>query len=353
MQKNNALRTFIILSSILYAHQSFASTLFTFTPTYIPADGLVLHERRTQAIERLKNNNFSPTYVRITGHNYLWHLQKDIQTTDETVMLYSRGFRGRGAVIGTFLFSQFNYGEAFRTIYTYIQVGSIQCPTIGFDYMDTVDNFDYGCVIRAERLQYVLEQVQQKSKSIILFGDSIGAKTMFYLATQNPLKHVKALVFESPLFDMKNMVHNEAKHDFWWLPDSGKNKLYDALSAILPKYKPEEEITLEKLASVPKDIPIFFAHLYNDKLIDNQAAKDIVNTLHDSGHTVYFIVIDNPKVCHSCIATTPPFIKAINAFYKKYDLPHNAAHAQEGQDILERAWQNSFSNTIEHIEPVR
>ncbi len=352
MQKNNVIiPTFIILMGMLCTQQSSASPVFTFKPTYIPANGLVLYERCADAAERLKNNNFSPTYVRITGQDNLWHLQRGVQVTDEAVMLYSRGFRGQLGVIGTFIFRHLNYGQSLPTIYKYIQSGSIQCSTIGFDYIDTVDNFDHGCAIRAECLRHTLNHVQQKTKNIILFGDSIGAKTILCLATQNPLDHVKALVLESPLFDMKNMVRNEAKHDFWWLPDSGKEKLYDMLCRILPKYKPEDEITLERLANVPKDIPIFYAHLYNDNLIDNQTAKDLVKALRDSEHTVYFIVIDNPKAKHSRIADSQPFIKAVNAFYKKYDLPYNADLAQEGQEILERALENTTSNSIEHIEP--
>lgn len=331
------------------------SAPFTLTKTSIPANGPCIAESCRDATYRLKMDSFVPTYLHIKTHDYIWHLQNGVQSVNdhEPVTVYSRGYRNGALLIGSFLFHNLNRAQSLPTVYKYIQVGNINTKQIvSFDYIDTIKSFDHGCTQRASSLKKIIQPLEQKNKNIILFGDSLGAKTILYLATQQSLSHVKAIVLESPVFDLKNMIKNEIQHDFWWLYDY-QEKMYDVLCSLLPAYEPNADLTLDALKNIPYNIPIFIAHLHNDKLLDNETAKKIVNTLRDNGCSVYFLVIDHPHTQHSCIATSAPFIHGLNAFYKKYNLPHNQQFAHIGSDILARSHENTLKDAIIHIESVK
>ena len=323
---------------------------FTLLPTTIPANGPVVFERASDVFDAFKESyrDFTPRYVQITGQDKLWHLQRQVQTTSKKkpVVIYSRGFRGKFEAL---ISRNFNYGHSFIALYKYIQIGLIHSPAIGFDYLDLWNNFDHGGAKRVEQLDFVLRQSQNKESDIILMGDCIGAKTIIKLTDVNTYNQVKALVLEAPGLDFEVMTRNIAKNKFNYAK-KGSDRLCYAFTHLLPRYDKNSDDTLAAAKLIPTHIPIFLAHLYNDQMIRNEEMQELVQTLRDSGHTVYFLVVDYPLVTHSHIAVTEPYRKALNAFYKKYELPYDPQLAQNGNVILERAAQNAQSATIEHIE---
>lgn len=340
-----------LLSQALDAKDVKQVKIFTFEPSAEVADSIPGIKSCKETVKALRKQQkqtiINPFYVHIKELSQAWLLSPGIQKDqdNEVVTLFSRGIRD---IKETFLSKKNNYGKSFISIYKYVQIGVIQTKAIVFDYIDTWLNFDFGGKTRTAVLESILDDLQQKNKSVVLFGDCVGAKTILQCIDHSKFKHVKAIILEAPLFDVSNVAKNIAKNKVKWLP-FGKSILHSILTKLMPSYQKSTDIDYHKI-DLPKEIPILMTHLYNDTLVDNDTMSKMVATLVDSGHTVYYLIIDDPSVNHSRIGTTKPFITTINAFYKKLGLPHNGQLASQGEQYLERALHNAIEKKIQHIE---
>lgn len=348
--------TLPILSLFLYAlfpaKYEHVKQVFTLQSTDKSVESIPA-KRCSEIVKSLEEQTAERNYLQMTGKSSLYLFEPGIHAhTDQTITIFSRGIHGfKGIRNSTFFNISTNLGKSFIAAYKYTQVGLIQTPSIGFDYIDSWPYFDHACEQRVQAIKPIIEEVQKKTDSIILFGDSNGAKAILNSAEKVPFEKVKAIVLESPVLSLKNLSKNAALNYTSKLP-YGKKVVYTAFRVMAPFYTIANDFNFDKVKKIPKNIPIFIGHLHNDELIDNASILKLVSSLRESGHTVYLLVIDDPKTRHSRIAVNQPFIKAVNAFYKAHNLPYDETLAQEGAEILDKALQNGTDGTITSIEQV-
>lgn len=275
-----------------------------------------------------------------------WHVKTglDIIQENEPVFIYSRGYagakrpaepakkerqrglcsipkRGGGIVVGS----------------QWLKGGIINGTCVMFDYPDTRNYFDFGLTNDQECLECIYDAVRAKTENIILFGNCRGSKALLtYLSRSRP-EDIKAVILDAPFMDLDQFTKEISKNYGAHLPFSQKitKKI---ITDWHPTYLKRNDLTMDELKSIPFGIPIFIGHLLGDSLVSDQMIKDMVKILQDSGHIVYLLVIDDKTKSHSRLYQTKPFQQAVNAFLKKYDLPHDETLAAEGATMLSHAY---------------
>ena len=90
------------------------------------------------------------------------------------------------------------------------------------------------------------------------------------------------------------------------------------------------------IENIPKDIPILIVCSLEDRLVPASTSINIYKKLVESGHEhTYLFVTEHGK--HAAILQGPDGVKyqwVVNAFYKKYNLPYDAASAAQGKSLL-------------------
>jgi len=304
----------------------------------------------SQVIKELQQGSYQECLLRITQLDHLWNFQPGFQNPDkdEPVVLFSRGFRG---VKESFVRIGHNYGKCLPMAYKYAQVGIVQTRAMGFDYTDTWPTFDHAGKKRINTFNSALKELSAQCNNIILFGDCIGGKTILNCSDRSCFDNVKAIILEAPVFNVRSLAQNIGANNLKKIP-GGSKIMYVFFRYMFPAYKKRHDITLERIKTIPTHIPILIGHLYHDQLVSDNHMKRMVAALVDSGHQVYWLVIDHPAVTHSRIGTTNPFIKSVNAFYKKHNLPYNEKLASQGEQMLLDAASNAMNKEILHIEKV-
>lgn len=337
----------IIYSSFTIDHKSIRC--FTISKTDKSPE-LEPYKSCSDLVQAIKRGSYQECLLRITKTDQLWSFQPGFQISDkdEPVVLFSRGFRG---VKDSFVHRRRNYGQCLPMAYKHAQIGIVQTRAIGFDYIDRFFTFDHAGKRRIDTFIAVLKELSAQCNKIILFGDCIGGKTILSCTDRTAFNNVSAIILEAPVFNIRSMAENIGAHNLKKIP-GGSKMMYIMFRYMFPAYKKRHDITLERIKTVPTHIPILIGHLYHDQLVSDQNMKLMVAALVDSGHQVYFLVIDNPKVTHSRIGTSNAFRYTVNAFYKKHNLPHDAQLALLGEQMLENAAQNATNKEILHVEKV-
>lgn len=211
---------------------------------------------------------------------------------------------------------------------------------IMFDYPDTRSFFDFGLNNDRNCLDTIYGALSQKTQNIVLFGNCRGSKALLNFLSHSCPQHIRAVVLDAPFLDLVQFTQEIGKSYGKRIPFS-KDIAYKVITYWHPSYRLEDDLTIDDLKNIPQHIPIFIGHLYHDALVSDQLIKDAVKTLRDSGHTVYLLVIDDKDRSHSRLYQTEPFAKAVNAFLKEYNLPHDTKLAHDGRFLLNYAMHNT------------
>lgn len=222
----------------------------------------------------------------------------------------------------------------------------IHTPFISFNYPDATDKFyrvnyhetSFGQENEIGRLNkaYIsaIDQYKKDTANVILWGLSRGASNVLIFAGLYELDNVKAIVVESPYYSMSEVIESlMVKKNLNWLGTSYGETVAEF---IFKKYNRYGWSPAKCLETIPQDIPIFIICSKEDSLVPASTSINVYKKLVEAGHKhTYIFVADHGK--HAAILQGPDGEKyqcVVNAFYKKYKLPHCPISAAQGESSL-------------------
>lgn len=217
-------------------------------------------------------------------------------------------------------------------------------PFVSFNYPDATDKFyrvnyaetSFGQENEIGRLNkaYTETLSHHNNCNIILWGLSRGASNLLIFAGLYDLANVKAIVIESPYYSMSEVIENVMiKINLNWLPLSYGESLAEL---IFKRYTRYGWSPAKYIENIPKDMPILIICSQEDHLVPCSSSMNVYKKLIESGHkNTYIFITETGR--HAAILQGPDGEKyqyVVNAFYKKYHLPHCAASAAKGKQLL-------------------
>ncbi len=261
----------------------------------------------------------------------------------ETLFLFSRGFATRGSLIrGTPLPDQYedivNIGGGLMAGHLAIKDNLvINAPCYSFDYPDTTRYLNLGQAKDVECLKTVWGEILHKNPqaSVVGIGDCRGSKALLEFATEQPEK-LKALVLMAPFISLQELARHIASN-YVPLPYADK-LLHSFMRYTLPNVNLDQDNLADRLPLINNKIPIFVTHRMGDTVISYHDIQLLVNRLQKSGNkNVYLLQVTDNTAPHSRLSHITEVQQALNAFYAKYNLPHDPVLAQEGKKLLKEA----------------
>lgn len=219
-------------------------------------------------------------------------------------------------------------------------------PLALFDFPDARPNpleynrefVNLGQQLDIDRLRFAFCKTQQElpSHEFVLAGISRGAVTIMNYMGIHADPCVKALVLESPFDTFKNVVEHLLKRfHVGWLPFSKKIAL-KYVKKTFPNFDVQGLFPKKTISSIPAHLPIILIHSLKDKTIPVKSAYKLYLKLVTSGHQhVYLLVLPHGE--HGKLLQGPSgelYQNTVHAFYKQYNLPHEAEFALRGHDTL-------------------
>jgi hypothetical protein len=260
-------------------------------------------------------------------------------TLPQTVTLFSHGIADKWSQIHRYLKKYWKNGILHSNTY-----GFIHTPFVSFNYPDATNRFyrvnyyetSFGQSNEINRIYKTYQKTIEHfgDCDIILYGLSRGASNLVIFAGMHQLDNVKALVLESPYCSMTEVIaHVMNKKGVSWLPIS----YGEALAEFLFKKYTRHGNTPEKYAAnIPLDMPILIVCSEEDTLVPCSTSFNLYKQLVKTGHRHVYIFMTE-KGRHAFIIQGPDGEKyeaVANAFYKKYNLTHDAASAAKGEELL-------------------
>jgi len=172
---------------------------------------------------------------------------------------------------------------------------------------------------------------------IVLAGVSRGASVIWSFVAHYHPSNVKALLLESP-FDRVQTSLQAAANQVPACINCGitRTLAHWMVQHIAFKYKADELQPLDLADKIPADLPILIICSLEDRLVPAQSSYALYQGLHDHGYQhVYILVL--PKGKHAKLlqsSCAQQYEAVVQAFYKKYGLPHDECKAQEGRPLL-------------------
>jgi hypothetical protein len=191
------------------------------------------------------------------------------------------------------------------------------------------------------------EHIQQHSDtSVVLYGDSRGAATIFnFIALYDPAE-VKAAVLEGIYDSLPHLV----KHFIYSDKTPTQEKIISRIMRLVMAGYKKDGIDQRECAEIIADnIPLLFVISLKDGQVPTQSAFYLYNRLHARGHKkVHLLMLKNsfhPAYMLHDQQDKITYETVVHAFYKHYGLPHNSALAAQGeQEFL------ATQPTAEHLE---
>ncbi len=191
--------------------------------------------------------------------------------------------------------------------------------------------------INALHATYLQHCERYPDTDIVLYGDSRGASTIFnFIATEKP-GSVKAAVLEGAFDDIPHLI----KHCICSNKErSTEKRLSGMLSFVMRSYKKNSLSPRDYAELITDDIPLLFVTSLQDWIVPPQCTFYLYNRLKERGHrNVHLLVLQHSS--HPCYmldnaADKELYESTVHAFYKQYNLPHNAAKAAAGADSFAR-----------------
>lgn len=174
-----------------------------------------------------------------------------------------------------------------------------------------------------------IEKPKNIKDDLVLIGVSRGASTVLnYAALKNPA-NIKAIIAEAPYDTVDTIVNHLSRHD--------KNS-YNLIAKqwYFPNYKKDGIKPINIIDKIKLDTPILLVHSYQDRLIPIDSSRRLYNKLKKSGHkNAYLLELNSGEHANYQFGNdAETYQAAVHAFYKKYNIEHDAKLAAKGEVIL-------------------
>lgn len=173
-----------------------------------------------------------------------------------------------------------------------------------------------------------------KHNNVVVMGYSRGAATVLnWLGTKKPT-NIAAAIVESPYDSITNALDFFCKNaGVGWIP---YGILYTSPNLFFGKFDYKGVFPIKVIQHLDPAMPLLIIASLEDALVPAASTATLYTRLlqYDYPH-VYFLLLNKGK--HGYLLEDQDahyYLNAVHAFYKKYDLPHNAAFAAAGQKIL-------------------
>lgn len=172
---------------------------------------------------------------------------------------------------------------------------------------------------------------QQKDQDTILVGFSRGAATALSYVGRDKPTNIKALVAIAPFDTPKNIIQGFLKSPtLSWIA----HKL-GIISLSCPHYSSSGITPIDVVDEISENIPVIFITSDQDTLIRTFQTCNLYTTMRAQGReNVHLYILENGG-SHNGMIADPRVSQVINAFYKRYNLPHNAALAEQGKELFD------------------
>lgn len=184
---------------------------------------------------------------------------------------------------------------------------------------------------------------QYPDLDIVLYGDSRGAATSFNFLALNRPSQVRAAVLEG-IFDtvphcIKHFIHDHKS-------SITEESLHYVLAKLTGKYRKDGINPLKSADLIDDHVPILFVASLKDGVVPAQSSLNLYKKLKNRGHKqVHLLILQkslHPIYMLDDLDDKIAYETVVHAFYKHYNLPHNAQKAAQGQDL--------FANTQPEIQ---
>jgi hypothetical protein len=231
--------------------------------------------------------------------------------------------------------------SSITSLRRYLKRNIFHGPSITFVYKDNRQSFNFGQELDQQALDTLYHETG--NRDLILYGLCRGTTTILkWLEHFQNNNTIKALILESPALSLKNICKGiSQRYTHCTLPECCINLFF---TRFFPNYKPDEGALLESLSTInlSQDVPIFIGHIQGDHITTDEQVALLVKTLHATRkNPLYFFICTEP-LDHGTLSRSSAYQQAINAFLKKYGLPHNTALAQAGENLLDQAYKQAM-----------
>ena len=105
--------------------------------------------------------------------------------------------------------------------------------------------------------------------------------------------------------------------------------------ASLPAYVWGEKTLLDvENSNIPTDTAFFLGSIKHDDTVNPESVRKIAIKLAQASNNVHLFESDNKEIEHIKLSKDINYQQAVNAFFEKYNLPHDEKLAQAGREIL-------------------
>lgn len=228
--------------------------------------------------------------------------------------------------------------SAFTGLRRYLKRNIFHGPSITFVYKDNRRAFNFGQKLDQQIFNTLYRSTN--NRELVLYGLCRGATTLLgWLENYENNNSIKALILESPALSLKDICQGIGKQ---YTNLSIQGYLLNSLFSIyFPCYHSEEGSLLHNLSNLhlSDDTPIFIGHIQDDQITTNEKVSLLVSTLRTTRKNPVYFFVCTEKLDHGKLSKSLAYQQTVNAFLKKYDLPHDAALAEQGSELLAHAEQ--------------
>jgi pimeloyl-ACP methyl ester carboxylesterase len=188
---------------------------------------------------------------------------------------------------------------------------------------------------------------QQKDQDTALVGFSRGAATALSYVGRDKPTNIKAIVAIAPFDTPKNIVQGFLKSPTlsWIAHRLGFISLFGGC----PQYSSSGITPSDVVDEIPENIPVIFITSDQDTLIRASQVCNLYNTMRAQGReNVHIYVLENGG-SHNQMMADKRVSQVVNAFYKRYNLPHNATLAEQGELLFDES--QPTSNQLKKHKP--
>jgi pimeloyl-ACP methyl ester carboxylesterase len=170
-------------------------------------------------------------------------------------------------------------------------------------------------------IEVITQALKNITAPVVGIGVSKGASTWINAAAhpENTTK-IKALVLESPFFDASDVLHKL----FFLNYIPGGTYITNKLSkGFLGYYQPSGIQPIHSIKKISnKQLPILLIHSQEDSIVPVEHARVLYNAFTENGFK-HVHLIETKKGAHANLAYKIAIQRAVNAFYKRYNIYHD------------------------------
>lgn len=189
-------------------------------------------------------------------------------------------------------------------------------------------------------------------EGIVMLGSSRGAITALNMAGNWYLPRLRAIIAEAPTDDFSSMPSHFIP-DFFkgWLTRGLIGHAGTLFDAVLPwwygSYKPEGINPLKMVKKINPELPVLFVHSLDDELISPYCSMILYYKMLESGHNpekLFLLLLPQGRHGKYNFSSFKAgdfgarmYQTAAHAFYRRFNIPHKASLAKEGEKYLNRS----------------